>query len=264
MKQKIKTALSIAGSDPCGGAGIQADLKTFQACRVYGMAVVTAITVQNTTGVRRAVCLEPSLVAEQIDALLDDIRPDAIKTGMLGSSEIMRVVAETLSNHDVQYLVVDPVIYASDSTPLLLDENIDSFKKHLFPIATIITPNMHEASLLTGINVHDLETMIRAAEMLHTLGARYVIVTGGHLPANEQAVDVLYDGDGHHLMPGERLPEGEQAHGSGCVFSAALTAYLARGAHIIDATEQAKRFVFKTLQSAIHIGHGKPNTNTLF
>ena len=264
MKHKIHTALSIAGSDPCGGAGIQADLKTFQACGVYGMAVVAAITVQNTAGVKRAVCLDPGLVAEQIDALLDDIPPDAIKTGMLGNGEIVRVVAETLSGHGIRHLVVDPVIYASDTTALLADQNFETMKNSLFPLATVITPNMHEASLLTGIKVQDLDTMISATEMLHALGVRYVIITGGHLPASEQAVDVLYDGDGHHLMPGIRLQEGEQVHGSGCVFSAALTANLARGADIIKAAEQAKRFVFKTLQSAAHIGHGKPNTNTIF
>jgi hydroxymethylpyrimidine kinase/phosphomethylpyrimidine kinase len=263
MSSILYSALTIAGSDPCGGAGIQADLKTFQACGVYGMAVVTALTVQNSTGVKSPNPVEPVLVEQQLDFLLQDIIPDAIKTGMLGNHEIVGVVAEQVKKHDLKNVVVDTVINATDNTPLLVEKGVIAMKEKLLPLATVATPNINEAAVLCGFEVTDMDSMIRAAEEIHKLGVQFAIVTGGHMSRGEQAVDVLYDGTGHHFLPGHRLPGKENVHGSGCIFSAALAAHLAKGADILEAAKQAKEFVFRALQSAQNLGKGRPLPDTI-
>lgn len=261
MKKKTKSVLTIAGSDPCGGAGIQADLKTFQALGVYGMAVITAITVQNSIGIKRFSLLDKELLAEQLEFLFSDISSDAVKTGMLGNEEIVESVAEQIQKFNVKNLVIDPIILASDSTPLLTEKGIEILKEKLLPLATVITPNVVEAQKLCGFDVRDLDSMMKSAETLHKYGVKYVIITGGHLPHTDQAVDVLFNGKGHTLLPGVRLLGKENVHGSGCVFSAALAAQLALGNDIVTSAKRAKEFVTLALEKAVKLGKGRLLSN---
>lgn len=264
MREKLRKVLTIAGSDPCGGAGIQADLKTFQALGVYGMAVITALTVQNTKGVKATNIVGGKIVAEQLEFLLADIEPDALKTGMLGNKEIVAIVAEKLAKFKVKNLVVDPIVFASDGTPLLDEEGVKEIKRLLLPLATVVTPNLREAGLLCGFEVKNIDDMLRAAEELIKFGVHYPIITGGHLPRSEQAVDLLFDGRAHSLLPGFRLGEETDIHGTGCVFSAALTAFLSLEEEVITAAKKAKEFVSQAIRNAVRVGKGRPQTNTVF
>ncbi len=263
METVLVKALTIAGSDPGGGAGIQADLKTFQALGVYGMAVITALTVQNTTGVKATNVVAGKIVADQLEFLLKDIKPEATKTGMLGTKEIVTVVAKKIKKFQLRGVVVDPVMFASSGKPLLNKSGIAELKRSLLCLATVVTPNLREASVLCGFEVRTIEDMLRSAETIKKFGARYVIIKGGHLPQSEQAVDFLFDGSGHTYLPGLRFAGGETVHGTGCVFSAALTAYLAQGTDILTAAKGAKEFVLQSICNAVKLGAGKSQTNTI-
>ena len=263
MKPPLRNILTIAGSDPCGGAGIQADLRTLQAMGVHGMAVITALTVQNTTGLRSGNPIAPELVAEQLDFLLDDIVPDALKTGMLGTSGIVQVVAERVRKYGLKNLVVDTVIQASDSTLLLDDDAVGVVREQLLPLAHVVKPNMEEAARLCGFKVCDIDDMMRAAEAIHALGAAHVIITGGHMKGCDQSIDLLFDGKGHHLLPAHRLAGREDVHGTGCIFSAALAAALGLGEDMLSAAEHAKNFVYKAIQHPHTPGKGRSISNTV-
>ncbi|MCX7766708.1 MAG: bifunctional hydroxymethylpyrimidine kinase/phosphomethylpyrimidine kinase [Candidatus Sumerlaeia bacterium] len=263
MRTGVVKVLTIAGSDPGGGAGIQADLKTFQALGVYGMAVITALTVQNTTGVRATNVVAEKIVADQLEFLLNDIKPEATKTGMLGTKEIVSIVAKKIRKFQLKKVVVDPVMFASSGKPLLNASGIAELKRSLLSLATVVTPNLREASVLSGFEVKTIEDMLRAAEIIKKLGVSYVLIKGGHLPQSEQAVDILFDGNGHTFLPGYRFAKGEEVHGTGCVFSAALTAYLAEGNDILTAAKKAKEFVFQSICNAVKLGAGQPQTNTI-
>jgi hydroxymethylpyrimidine/phosphomethylpyrimidine kinase len=208
----VPRALSIAGSDSGGGAGIQADLKTFAAFGVFGMTAITALTAQNSTGVYGVVEIAPEFVAQQIEVVVTDIGVDAVKTGMLANTAIIEAVAAKVKQHHLQPLVIDPVMIAKSGAPLLKPEAMDALKTQLLPHATVVTPNLHEASALTGRSVTNLEEMRDAARALHDLGARNVVIKGGHLAG--AAVDVLFDGKEFTEFHSERLTN-PSTHGTG-------------------------------------------------
>jgi len=248
----MKTALTIGGSDPTGGAGIQADLKTFKSFGVYGLSIPTALTAQNTNGVTGIYDLPSGFFSNQLDALLKDIKPDALKTGMLSSSEIIKIIAEKIKQYSLKNLVIDPVTVSSTGVPLVNDNALEFMKDYLFPLAKVITPNIYEASLFTGINIQDEEDMKKAAIKLKGFGSETVIITGGHL--ERQTIDLLlYEGEFLSLQR-EKI-EG-QYHGTGCVFSSAITACLALGYDVRETSVKANEFVWKAIKSAFSIGKG--------
>jgi len=245
-------ALTIAGSDPSGGAGIQADLKTFHQFGVYGEAVITLITVQNTMGMFRVECLAPDLVSQQIAAVLDDIPPHAIKLGALGNATIIEAVAAAIEGYTVP-LVIDPVMISKHGAPLLDSAAIDTFKRLLLPRAFLITPNLMEAAALTGIKVETQDQMLEAAEILRRAGSQAVLIKGGHLPGT-RAVDLLLSNRVEHFAePRIATPH---THGTGCTYAAAITAELARGIGLHEAVGHAKAFVTKAIQTAPGLGRG--------
>jgi hydroxymethylpyrimidine/phosphomethylpyrimidine kinase len=247
----VKTALTIAGSDPTGGAGLQADLKVFRSFGVHGLSVVSALTAQNTEGVDSIFPLEPDAFEKQLSVLLSDIRPDALKTGMLYSSRSVESIAEQIETNFLKDLVIDPVTISSSGMSLMDDGTLDILKERLFPLARIITPNIYEASVLTGIMVETADQMEEAAGLLKKMGPDVVIITGGHL--DEVALDLYYDGE-FHRVESEKL-RGEY-HGTGCAFSAALTALLALGHTPLEAVRRAKEFIDNSIRKAYHPGRG--------
>lgn len=253
----MKKALTIAGSDSGGGAGIQADLKTFAARGVYGMSALTAITAQNTVGVQGVFELPPSFVAQQIDSVMADIGADAWKTGMLSNAEIIQVVADRARKYQVERLVVDPVMVAKSGDPLLRLEAREALIRELLPHAYVVTPNHHEAQVLTGLEIHTLDDMRHAAQAIYQLGARHVVVKGGHLSNPEAAIDVLYDGRSFHEFTAPRL-ETPHTHGTGCTFASAIAAELAKGRSVQEAVQIAKAYVTAAIRAAMgwQIGHG--------
>ena len=244
--------LTVAGSDSGGGAGIQADLKTMLALGVHGMSVVCAVTAQNSVGVHGAWELPPAAVRAQLDAVLSDIGVQAVKTGMLGSAAIVAAVADGLADV-AEPLVVDPVTVSKHGDPLLERRAIADVKDLLLPLATVVTPNLPEAELLTGIRTDDEAAMVRAAEVLHKLGARWVLVKGGHLPGDP--VDVLFDGQSVRRFPAARVRV-RHTHGSGCTLASAIACYLARGADVPDAVAQAKQYVTGAIEGGFPLGRG--------
>jgi hydroxymethylpyrimidine/phosphomethylpyrimidine kinase len=250
-------ALTIAGSDPSGGAGIQADLKTFHQFGVYGEAVVTVITVQNSVSLDRVECLSPELVADQIRAVISDIPPCAAKTGALGNREIIESVAKLAAGFQFP-LIVDPVMASKHGGALLASDALEALKTRLLPRAYLVTPNLAEAGLLTGLVVRDLATMREAAEALMAMGPRAVLVKGGHLA--ETATDLLFH-DGRWLeFPGQRIAT-RHTHGTGCTFSAAITAMLTRGVELADAVRTAKDYVTEAIRTNPGLGKGSGPLN---
>jgi len=248
-------ALTIAGSDPGGGAGIQADLKTFHQFGVYGTAVVTLVTVQNTVRMSRVETLDATLVGEQFDAVLEDLTPHAIKTGALGTAAIIEAVA---ARKFAGPLVVDPVMMGKHGMALMDSEARGTMLRMLVPRAALVTPNLDEAGMMAGISVHDAEIMREAARRIAGLGARAVMVKGGHLTGediNDDALDILWDGSEFTEFRMARI-ESRHTHGTGCVYSAAITAGLARGLSLVEAVGRAKTFVHAAIRSAPGIGGG--------
>ncbi len=245
-------ALTIAGSDPSGGAGIQADLKTFHQFRVYGEAVVTLVTVQNTTRVSRIELLPPDLIREQIAAVLEDIPPLAAKTGALGSAAIVSAVAAAAATFPFP-LVVDPVTISKHGLPLLPVDAVRTLRDQLLPRAALLTPNIPEAESLAGIPIHSLDDVRRAARLILDMGPRAVLVKGGHLPGD--AVDVLWDGSDWREFPAPRIAS-RHTHGTGCTYSAAITAGLALGLSLADAVAHAKQFIHEAIRTAPELGRG--------
>ena len=250
-------ALTIAGSDPSGGAGVQADLKTFHQFGVYGEAVITLITVQNTVGVSRVEVLPADLVIAQIDAVLEDIPPLAAKTGALGSAEMVAAVAGAAEGFSFP-LVVDPVMMSKHGVPLLPEGAVAAVRDLLLPRAALITPNLPEAEALTGAAVRTLDDMRRAAGRIHDMGARAVLIKGGHL--ENAATDVLYDGTHFHEFAAERI-DTPHTHGTGCTYSAAITAGLAAGVELAEAVARAKCFLDQAIRTAPGLGRGSGPVN---
>ena len=249
----LAKALTIAGSDSGGGAGIQADLKTFAALNVYGMSALTAITAQNTCGVNGVQAIEPDLVAEQIRAVAEDIGIHAAKTGMLFSAAIIQIVARTVQETGSYPLVVDPVMVATSGDRLLQPEAEASLQRDLMPLATVVTPNLDETAVLVGHEVASLEAMQDAARQLVANGAPAVVVKGGH--AISKATDVFYDGVTMELLQDDVVPT-HNTHGTGCTFSAAICALLARGAPRLEAVRRAKTYITGALRHSLTIGQG--------
>ena len=249
-------ALTVAGSDSGGGAGIEADLKTFAAHGVWGLCAITAVTAQNTLGVQAAEVLAPALVEAQIESVASDIGVDALKTGMLGNAAVVRAVAAAVRRLGLRPLVVDPVAVASTGAALLAPDGFEALRADLVPLADLVTPNMAEAAALTGLeSVDDRAGMVASARALVDLGARAVLVTGGHLPG-PVAADLLLEAGGAPVwLEGPRL-EGRHNHGTGCVLSAALAARLARGEALPEALDGAKAFVTRAIAAGLDLGGG--------
>jgi hydroxymethylpyrimidine/phosphomethylpyrimidine kinase len=248
-------ALTIAGSDSGGGAGIQADLKVFLALGCHGMSAITALTAQNTVEVAAIHPVPPDFVRAQIDAVATDIGVDAAKTGMLASAEIVEAVAEAVSAHDIERLVVDPVFVSKHRDRLLAEDAIGALKAKLFPLAAVITPNLHEAAALLGREeITSLDDMRQAATALGALGPRSVLLKGGHRPG-DRVVDIFWDGRRCREVSGPRY-DTDDTHGTGCALSAAITAFLARGDDLSSAIEGGKRFVSEAIRRSIRLGKG--------
>jgi hydroxymethylpyrimidine/phosphomethylpyrimidine kinase len=258
----MKTALTIAGSDCSGGAGIQADLKTFGAFGVYGMSVVTAVVAENTVGVQGVYDLPVGAVAEQIRSCLTDIAADAAKVGMLSNPDIVRTVARSIREFGLPNVVVDPVMVAKSGDPLLSEPARQTLRAELLPLARVITPNRFEAEVLTGRAVRTLDDMRAAAARLRELGCEWVVVKGGHAGSATEAVDVAYDGREHHTLRAPRL-DTRNTHGTGCTLSAAIAAGLAKGYPPLEAIRRAKEFTTAAIEGAPAIGHGHGPTNHL-
>jgi len=258
----MKKVLTIAGSDSGGGAGIQADLKTFAARGVFGCSALTAITAQNTVGVQGVFELPADFVGQQIDSVMDDIGADAWKTGMLSNAEIIQVVADRARRYGMERLVVDPVMVAKGGDPLLRPEAREALIERLLPLAYVVTPNHHEAQALTGLEIRSVDDMRRAAEAIHLMGARHVVVKGGHLPEAQSAVDVLYDGQKFTELEAPRV-DTPNTHGTGCTFGSAIAAELAKGQPVREAVGAAKGYLTAALRAAVEMqigrGHGPLN-----
>jgi hydroxymethylpyrimidine/phosphomethylpyrimidine kinase len=262
MPAMIARALTIAGSDSGGGAGIQADLKTFTVFGVYGMSALTALTAQNTCGVRAIHAVPPDFVREQIDAVVTDIGVDATKTGMLATGEIVVAVARAVRDHRLTPLIVDPVMLAASGAALLAHDARDALRRELLPLATLVTPNLHEAQVLTGIPIGCVDDMRTAARALIRDGrAQAVLIKGGHLEG-EPATDVFDDGSTIRELTAARVRT-PHTHGTGCQLSAAICAQLARGARLPGAIACAKEFITAALHGALALGHGAGPANPL-
>jgi len=257
----MKIALTIAGSDSGGGAGIQADLKTFSALGVYGMSVLTSITAQNTVGVQGVQDLPPDFVGLQIDSVMQDIGADAVKTGMLSNTQIIKIVNKKIKEYQVKNLVIDPVMVAKGGDRLLREDAIEALKEDLIPLAMVVTPNLSEAEVLTGLNIKNIDDMKEAARKIYKLGPKNVLIKGGHLLSN-QAVDLLYNGESFKEFSSERINT-KNTHGTGCTLSSAIAAGLAQEREVEEAVEIAKRYITLAIKNSLAIGHGHGPLNHL-
>ncbi len=258
MNGIIPNVLSIAGSDPSGGAGIQADLKTFSALGAYGCAAIAALTAQNTVGVTRVLALPPAFLRDQLDTLFSDVRVHAVKVGMLGSRDAVLVVANAMRDHAPALIVVDPVLRASTGASLLDADALEALREELMPLATVITPNIDEAGILLGNpSARCLADARAAAEQLVARGARAALVTGGHLASGEVSVDVLCDGSDIHEFAVPRI-ESNNTHGTGCTLSSAIAVLLATGCTLPQACRDAQQFVARAIAGAtdLRVGQG--------
>ena len=251
--QSIRKALTIAGSDSGAGAGIQADLKTFAAHGVYGTSAITAITAQNTVGVTAVLALSPRLVAAQIDAIIDDIGAHAVKTGMLANQAIIDLVARKIAEHRLKNIVVDPVMVATSGDLLIRQNAIAVLRGKLIPLATVVTPNIPEAEVLTGMKLRTAAEIREAAQRIVKMGAKTVIVKGGHLKG--PATDLFFDGKKFTPLNAPRIRT-NNTHGTGCTLSAAIAANLAKGQNVAAAVADAKRYITAALRHSYRIGSG--------
>jgi hydroxymethylpyrimidine/phosphomethylpyrimidine kinase len=261
------TALTIAGSDSGGGAGLQADLKAFHAHGVFAFTVVTAVTAQNSVAVTAAHALPPALVAAQLDAVATDFPVGAVKTGMLASAEVIEAVAAGLLRHRLGPVVVDPVMVSKSGHPLLAADAVEALRRRLLPLASLLTPNAHEAEALAGFPVRTVADARRAADVIRARGPAAVLVKGGHLDGREaeadapaEAVDVLLDADGFALFRAERL-DTPHTHGTGCTLASAIAANLAKGYPLRAAVARAKRYLTEAIRHALPLGHGHGPTD---
>ena len=249
------SALTIGGSDPGGGAGIQADLKTFAALEVYGFSALTEVVAQNSSRVLRVAALTPSLVAAQVEAVALERKPNAVKIGALGTAAIVKVVAASIIEHKLATPVVDPVMISSSGTRLLSKAGEAALIADLLPLARVITPNIPEARRLANLEIETTTELHEAARRLVKMGARAVIIKGGHLDAASDAIDLLYDGRRFTTYRAARVAG--DAHGTGCAFSAAIAAYLARGRNLEEAVRGAKEFITSALEARFRFGNGR-------
>lgn len=253
MKNYKIPTLTIAGSDSSGGAGIQADLKTFSAIGTYGMSVITAITAQNTEGVFDVEELSSNIIKSQIRVVCEDIPPKAIKVGMVSSPEIIKDIVDTLEEYPCEYLVVDPVMISKSGYALLKPEAMENLKKYLIPKAYIVTPNLPEAEEITNMKIHTVEDMKKAGQLILNLGPKYVLMKGGHL--NGDCIDLLMGKDIFEIFEGERINR-KNTHGTGCTISSAITSHLALGYDVKEAVRLSKEYITEAIRYSFDIGKG--------
>ena len=253
MNILIKKVLTIAGSDCSGGAGIQADIKTITAHKMYAMSAITALTAQNTTGVYDVLDATPEFVGKEIDCIFEDIVPDAVKIGMVSNSGIINIIAKKLTDYTAKNIVVDPVMISTSGSKLLSDEAMTALINNLLPIGSVITPNLHEAEALCGFAIHSEEEMIKAAEIIGKNINGAVLVKGGHLA--ETANDLLFDHGKIHWLKGERV-DNPNTHGTGCTLSSAIACNLAEGHDMITAVQNAKDYITGALKAQLNLGKG--------
>lgn len=254
----MKTALTIAGSDSSGGAGIQADIKTMMAHGVYAMSAITALTAQNTTGVRDILEVPPEFLKEQLDAVFTDIMPDAVKIGMVSSPGLIQVIADRLKEYGAVNIVVDPVMVATSGASLMRDDAVDALADLLFPLAALITPNIPETEVLAGRKIHSEEEMEQAAGMIYERYQCPVLCKGGH--SLSDASDVLVDATGATWFHGRRI-ESSNTHGTGCTLSSAIASNLARGTQLPEAVRLAKEYISGALEDGMDLGRGNGPLN---
>lgn len=257
----MKNVLTIAGSDSCGGAGIQADLKAFSALGTYGMSAITAVTAQNTTGVFRVQELDVEMVAAQINCIFEDIEVHAVKIGMVSSSQIIETIGSCLVQNRAQNIVVDPVMISKSKYKLLRPEACEALINVLLPLADVVTPNISEAEELIQGTIGSVEDMKQAAREIYALGPKNVVVKGGHLAG--EAVDVLYDGNRMELFEAPRIAT-QNTHGTGCTFSSAIAAYLARGYAVTEAVDAAKLYIGTAIAHSLTLGRGVGPTHHFY
>ena len=257
----MRKALTIAGSDPSGGAGVQADLKTMSALGVYGMSVIVSVVAENTARVISVEDISPRVISDQIDAVFEDIFPDAVKVGMLSSEEVMRTVAAKLAEYRPQHIVIDPVMYAKNGAPLMQEDAIDSLFSLIVPVATVLTPNIPEAEKITGMRISTIDDMKKAGEKIVSMGAKAALVKGGHYIGD--ASDVLFDGSDFHIYTTKRINT-KNTHGTGCTLSSAIASNLALGYPLPESIKRAKDYVTGAIEHALDIGKGNGPTNHFY
>ena len=257
-----KPVLTIAGSDPSGGAGIQADLKTFSANGVFGMSVLTSITAQNTCGVLSVFHLPSTIIEAQLDAIFSDIPVRTIKTGMLATPDIITTVSQKLATQNIEHLIVDPVMVAKGGHALLEEEAISSLKSELCPLAFLLTPNIYEAEVLSGMTIKTVADARAAAKTIHQIGCRHVLIKGGHL-LEQPGTDLLYDGRFFRMYKGEYIPT-QNTHGTGCTLASAIAAQLAKGKALADAIEAAKTYTTEAIRYGFTLGKGHGPTDHFY
>lgn len=256
----VNIVMTIAGSDSGGGAGIQADLKTFQELKVFGTSVITALTAQNTLGVDGIYATTPDFVEQQMNSVFQDFEVKALKTGMLFSAEIIERVANVLRDKQV-HIVIDPVMIAKGGAALLQEEAVEVLKSKLLPLATILTPNIPEAEVITGLKIETQEDIDQAAQQILNMGVECVVMKGGHIKDDPFATDKVFFKDGSSFQIQSKRIDTKHTHGTGCTFSAAITAFLGRGFLMKDAIIEAKKFVQMAIENPLNIGHGHGPTN---
>jgi hydroxymethylpyrimidine kinase/phosphomethylpyrimidine kinase len=256
-KMKKNTVLTIAGSDSSGGAGIQADLKTMKGCGVFGMSAITAVTAQNTTGVRSILKMPENILKDQIDAVFEDIRPDAVKIGMTAGADLIRTIAERLAFYKAENIVLDPVMVATSGAKLMEDEATETLKKELIPQATLITPNIPEACVLTGVSsIETEEDMVRCAKQIAEEFGCAVLLKGGHMAASDMSTDILCLKSMKTVrLTGKRI-DNPNTHGTGCTLSSAIASFLARGYGLVDSVERGKRYLTNCIAQNLDLGAG--------
>lgn len=254
MSDYRKTCLTIAGSDSSGGAGVQADLKTFSATGTYGMSVITAITAQNTVAVYDVLDLPEDIIRRQMEVVFEDIFPDGVKIGMVSSPAIISTIADTLENFKPQFVVVDPVMISKSGYYLLKPEAVETLKKRLVPLAYLLTPNIPEAEELSGIHIENVEDMKKAGQAIQQMGAHNVLMKGGHFTDTADDLLILEDGK-TVLLPQERI-DSKNTHGTGCTISSAITSYLAQGNDVEQAVRLAKQYITGAIRASYSLGHG--------
>ncbi len=257
----MKKVLTIAGSDSCGGAGIQADLKTFSAHGLFGMSVITAVTAQNTQGVFGVQDISTELIQKQIEAIFDDISVDAVKIGMVSITETIKTIAETLGRYPIKNLVVDPVMVSKSGYHLLQPEAKEALIRYLLPMAKVVTPNIPEAEVITGMKIKDLEDMKKAALQIYQMKPEYVLIKGGHLEG--EAIDLLYDGQDFKYYQSPRIHT-KNTHGTGCTLSSAIASNLAKGMSVADSIEAAKAYITVAIEQSFSIGKGVGPTHHFY
>lgn len=255
MSDITPRALTIAGSDSGGGAGIQADLKTFTALKVYGMSVITSVTAQNTNSVLGIEDLSPEFVELQIEAIINDLGADAVKIGMLSNKQIVESVAAKVIQYNLTNVVLDPVMVTSSGSSLLNSDARDTLIQRLFPLTTVLTPNIPEAEVISGLEISTIEDMKVAAEKINSLGSKYVLLKGGHLNNSADAIDILYDGETFLEFRAKRA-DTKNTHGTGCTYSAAICAGLAKGFSVPESIKEAKDYVTLAIENSFDIGAG--------